>query len=74
MIHPIDLLDRRSLRKWASTTAGEDVRYSRQFWSETVRYGLDMLIEGLLGVYDSAVERNERMAFFSNCLNFFNFF
>jgi len=38
--------------------------YSRQFWSGTIRHGLDMLIEELLGMYDSAVEQNEQMAFF----------
>jgi hypothetical protein len=32
--------------------------------SESIKYGLDTSIEGLVGVYDSAVEGNEQMTFF----------
>jgi hypothetical protein len=56
------------LRKWdlgSISYSGGDVRYSRQFWSETIRYGLDMLIEGFVDVYDSVVEWNERITIFS---------
>jgi hypothetical protein len=42
--------------------------------SQSIRYGLDMLIEGLLEVYDSVVEWNGQMDFFSKCSNYFLFF
>jgi hypothetical protein len=32
--------------------------------SESSKYGLDTSIEGLVGVYDSAVEGNEQITFF----------
>jgi hypothetical protein len=32
--------------------------------SESIKYGLDTSIEGLVGVYDSAVAGNEQMTFF----------
>ena len=40
--------------------------------SESVEYGLEMTIEGVVEVYDSVVDGNERITIFSNVLNCLN--
>jgi hypothetical protein len=41
------------------TASGDDVGYIR---SESIRYGLEIAIEGFIEVYDSVVEGNGRIA------------
>jgi hypothetical protein len=42
--------------------------------SKSIKYGLGTSIEGLVGVYDGAVEGNEQMTFFSIFRNYFLYF
>jgi hypothetical protein len=42
--------------------------------SEFVGHDLEIVIKGVLEVYDSVVEGNGRFVILSNCFNFFNLF
>jgi hypothetical protein len=55
----------------ASTAAGKEVAYIRP---EYIGHGLEMVIEGLIEVYDSVVEGNGRIDVLSNFQNYFIYF
>jgi hypothetical protein len=55
----------------ASTAAGEDVGYIRP---ESIGHGLEMVIKGLIEVYDGVVEGNGRIDVLSNFRNYFIYF